>query len=244
VNLVPYFDGGLASSNRGGDSGVAVNFLDDGGAVPLMKNMPANGNTSKQFALVTHLYQFFGSLLGCSMQGMPDYSAYVGHPSMTNVHQFMDIDAFEFGYFVTQVGLSAASFGVADADVATVGQALAGAFGMKCAPPTTVIPAQGPQLQAICLGDECPTSPNATCAAYPAVSEPAVANASLAGGEGNSSATVATAAATSGSSSATGSAPGGSGTTTAGGPIATGMATRVAAGAAGLVGLLGVVALL
>ena len=48
VNLLPYFDGGLASSNRGGDSGVAVNFLDDGGAAPLMQNMPANGTSSAQ----------------------------------------------------------------------------------------------------------------------------------------------------------------------------------------------------
>ena len=48
VNLLPYFDGGLASNNRGGSSGVAVNFLDDGGAVPLTMNKPANGTTSNQ----------------------------------------------------------------------------------------------------------------------------------------------------------------------------------------------------
>jgi hypothetical protein len=48
VNLLPYFDGGLASSNRGGSEGVAVNFLDDGGAVPLTLNMPANGTSSNQ----------------------------------------------------------------------------------------------------------------------------------------------------------------------------------------------------
>lgn len=48
VNLVPYFNGGLASSNTGGKSGMAVNFLDGGGAAPLMKNMPAADNTSKQ----------------------------------------------------------------------------------------------------------------------------------------------------------------------------------------------------
>lgn len=48
VNLLPYFDGGLASSNRGGSAGVSVNFLDDGGAVPLMMNKPANGTTSNQ----------------------------------------------------------------------------------------------------------------------------------------------------------------------------------------------------
>lgn len=48
VNLLPYFNGELASSNRGGSSGVSVNFLDDGGAAPLMMNMPANGTNSNQ----------------------------------------------------------------------------------------------------------------------------------------------------------------------------------------------------
>ena len=48
VNLLPYFDGGLASSNRGGSSGVAVNFLDDGGAAPLLLTMPANSASSNQ----------------------------------------------------------------------------------------------------------------------------------------------------------------------------------------------------
>ena len=46
VNLLPYFDGGLASSNRG--HAVAENFLDDGGAVPLMMNKPSNGTSSNQ----------------------------------------------------------------------------------------------------------------------------------------------------------------------------------------------------
>ena len=49
VDLLPYFDGTLKSSNRGGSSGVSINFLDDGGAAPLMKGMPSNGNqTSHQ----------------------------------------------------------------------------------------------------------------------------------------------------------------------------------------------------
>lgn len=48
VNLVPYFDGGLTSTNNGSTAGVAVNFLDGGGAAPLMKNMPAEDNTSRQ----------------------------------------------------------------------------------------------------------------------------------------------------------------------------------------------------
>lgn len=48
VNLLPYFDGGLASTNDGGKMGVAKNFLDGGGAAPLMKNMPADDKTSNQ----------------------------------------------------------------------------------------------------------------------------------------------------------------------------------------------------
>jgi hypothetical protein len=47
VNLLPYFTGGLVSTNRG-DKAVSVNFLDDGGAAPLMLNMPSNGTTSAQ----------------------------------------------------------------------------------------------------------------------------------------------------------------------------------------------------
>jgi hypothetical protein len=48
VNLLPYFDGTLKSSNRGGSSGVSVNFLDGGGAEPIMKNMAANDEKSNQ----------------------------------------------------------------------------------------------------------------------------------------------------------------------------------------------------
>jgi len=48
VNLLPYFDGALLSTNDGGPAGVSVNFLDGGGAVPLMMNMPANGTSSNQ----------------------------------------------------------------------------------------------------------------------------------------------------------------------------------------------------
>lgn len=48
VNLLPYFDGGLASTNNGGKMGVAQNFLDGGGAAPLKKNMPADDTTSNQ----------------------------------------------------------------------------------------------------------------------------------------------------------------------------------------------------
>jgi hypothetical protein len=48
INLLPYFDGSLLSTNpnNAGNVGVSVNFLDDGGATPLKMNMPSNGNTT------------------------------------------------------------------------------------------------------------------------------------------------------------------------------------------------------
>ncbi len=48
VNLLPFFDGTLKTTNRGGSSGVSVNFLDGGGAAPLKQNKPANDETSNQ----------------------------------------------------------------------------------------------------------------------------------------------------------------------------------------------------
>jgi len=87
VNLASYFNGMLASSNRGGNAGVSVNFLDDGGAAPLLMNKPANGTTSNQYKLLTHLYQYFGALLGCSQYGKGAFPAYQGFGSMYQVHK-------------------------------------------------------------------------------------------------------------------------------------------------------------
>ena len=48
VDLAPYFNGGFASTNTGKGMGMSVNFLDGGGAAPLMANKPANDTTSMQ----------------------------------------------------------------------------------------------------------------------------------------------------------------------------------------------------
>lgn len=47
VNLLPYFNGCLKSTNDNGHP-ASVNFLDSGGAAPLMQNMPANSQNSNQ----------------------------------------------------------------------------------------------------------------------------------------------------------------------------------------------------
>uniref|UniRef100_L2FXE9 Uncharacterized protein n=1 Tax=Colletotrichum fructicola (strain Nara gc5) TaxID=1213859 RepID=L2FXE9_COLFN len=157
VNLLPYFNGDLASSNRGGSSGVSVNFLDGGGAAPLMKNMPANDDKSNQYFLLTHLYQFFGSLLGCSQYGMTGFPGYDGHASMYQVHKFMDLDMNELGYFIRWLGRLPLS-----ALLKTTSRQSERRF------PSSL----GPQLQAICIENSCPISPNSTCASYEAAVAP------------------------------------------------------------------------
>ncbi|CAI6228106.1 unnamed protein product [Periconia digitata] len=166
VNLLPYFDGTLVSTNGGGKA-VSVNFLDDGGAEPLKKNMPANSMDSKQYKLLTHLYQFFSALLKCSTYGTtPANPSYSGR-DMASSHAFMALDPSEVGYFITQVGLSAASFGVAQEDVTAVGEALNKLFGYKCSPPAVVIPEKGETLNSICQNEKCPLDAMAKCEAYP-----------------------------------------------------------------------------
>ncbi len=79
----------------------------------------------------------------------------------------MALSQDEVGYFITQVGGSALSFGVAEADVTAVGDALTMLFNYRCIAPETVIPGQGPQLNSICLAESCPLDPvNATCSLY------------------------------------------------------------------------------
>lgn len=89
----------------------------------------------------------------------------------------MNLDSAEVGYFIQNVGLAASSFGVTSDDITIVATALSTIFDVRCAEPTTVIPAQGAQLQSICLADDCALAPNATCAAYPVQFAPAMSNA-------------------------------------------------------------------
>lgn len=46
IALLPYFTGAYNSTNEGGSTGVRKLFLDDGGAIPLQKNMSSNGDAS------------------------------------------------------------------------------------------------------------------------------------------------------------------------------------------------------
>lgn len=125
----------------------------------------------------------------------------------------MGLDAYQIGYFISQVGLAASSFGVSGEDVASVAEALSGAFNVKCAPATAIDPAQGPQLQSICAADSCPTAPKGDCAPYGiSTGEPLVANSTLALGEGkNGTVSKASASTTGKTGGVTGPKPTGTG---------------------------------
>jgi hypothetical protein len=172
VNLLPYFNGCDISTNNGTEFNlvtnppISQNFLDGGGAAPLKKNLPADDTTSNQYFLMTHLYQYFGVLLGCSGYSTPGFPSYGGVGSMYRVHQYMALDPYEVGYFITQVGLAAASFGVAQSDIDDVATALFSLFGYKCSAPVTVVPAQGKVLDSICVDVTCAAAPNAMCGLY------------------------------------------------------------------------------
>ncbi|KAK8249283.1 hypothetical protein IWZ00DRAFT_571362 [Phyllosticta capitalensis] len=247
VNLLPYFNGGLASSNRGGSSGVVVNFLDDGGALPLMMNKPANGTRSNQFRLLTHLYAYFGVLLGCTQQGtathpIAAFPSYNGSASMYATHKYMALSSPQLAYFIQQVGLAASSFGIADADVGVVAASLMDTFGQRCSKDAVVVPYQRPaRPQAICTGEGCEVAGgdgvSEACVKAGPAPLPGVADAVKAAGQGNASSS-ATASA-SGSASVTseaGSAP----TQTGGVEGEGGRRSGVGAALAGVVAVLAV----
>lgn len=109
----------------------------------------------------------------------------------------MDLSYAEVTYFIDQVALSAMSFGVAKDDLTVVGTALTTLFGYRCGPPTTVVPAQGAQLQSICIDSTCPVAANATCSSYETAMKPAFANGTLVPNSNSTSTTMSTSTGTS-----------------------------------------------
>jgi hypothetical protein len=112
------------------------------------------------------------------------FPPYMGDPSMARVHKFMVLDPNEVGYFISQVGAAAASFGVASSDISIVAGALMQFFGYRCTPPENIV--YGPQLDSICLDPSCPLDPNPECWLYgppapPPMVAPQCASSSMAG---------------------------------------------------------------
>ena len=117
--LAGFFSGAAGPTTNRGGSPVTINFLDGG---------------ANQILLLSHLYQFFGALLGCDAPGFPIYT---GDPDMYRVHRFMELTKEQNDFFITQVGLSAIALGVTESDAGLVGQVLDGLFNKRCTPPLT-----------------------------------------------------------------------------------------------------------
>ncbi|KAL9004643.1 MAG: hypothetical protein Q9188_002534 [Gyalolechia gomerana] len=172
INLVPYFNGTWKSNNRGGKP-VAINFLDGGGVTALKSGVPAWDVNSSQHRLLTHFYQYFGLILGCTS---PSFPRYTGPASQFQIHRYMDLSAPEMHYFIHNIYDAALTLGIAGPDLVThvgdaisIGVGLDNVFNKKCAPPVRVAGYQESALQGIC-GDERTCAkwafPNATCALY------------------------------------------------------------------------------
>jgi len=115
---------------------------------PSVHEVPADLTPSH---LMNHLYEYFGILLDCSAYSSSKSTPYNGAISMYNVHKFMALDPYDFGFFVQQVALSAASYGVAVADLQYVETALNDLFGHKCSAQDSFVDGWQPRLQSICI---------------------------------------------------------------------------------------------
>ena len=155
--LAFFFSGGGPTTNRG-DTPVTVNFLDGAADLP---NPDPSSNTA---ILLSHLYQFFGALLGCSAAGFP---AYTGDPDMLRVHKFMGISQQQNDFFIMQVGLSASALGVTDEDVMAIANVLDSTFNTRC-PPLLMAEDGVPSFlvgtnPSICQAATCPLADGSPC---------------------------------------------------------------------------------
>jgi hypothetical protein len=160
INFLGNFDGSLATSNVNNVPS-KVNFLDGGGAAPLLKSKSSNDPASKQDFLLNHLYQVFGALLGCSKQGGSTFPAYSGDKSLYETHKFMGLGEKQIDYFIAQVGAAALGFGVSVEDATAVGGVLKKTFNVQCSAPIKLGGLDG--SQGMCVAKDCPSAEPRVC---------------------------------------------------------------------------------
>ncbi|MCJ1437037.1 hypothetical protein MMC27_006422 [Xylographa pallens] len=151
VDLQPWFNGAIDSTNLNNQP-VGIDWLDDGGLNPLR--------------LFNHFFLSFAHIFGCSEPPPPPPSS--GPPlSLAYVHKYMNLNYTDLGHFINQLSLATAHFGFSDQDSQTLDTNLNSMYNVRCAPPITTNPAQGPELLSLCQADSCPLAePNPDCAAY------------------------------------------------------------------------------
>lgn len=188
VNLLPHFNGGLASANQGGEHGVAISIIrpDGSGRAPIPPHFTPNGTNLVQNVHLTHVYPYFGTVIGCSKIGDTGFPPYSGPNSIYETHKFMNLGPEDVGYFITQIGLSLSSMGVTDEDVAISNSTFDRLFNYRCLPPYDLIKNQGAQSSSICQRSDCPIAPENPICPTNQPGEPMTTNWTMSFGQGSS----------------------------------------------------------
>lgn len=121
--LVGFFSGEAGPTTNRNGTAVIINFLDG------LSTPDPSSNTAM---LLSHLYQFFGSLLGCLAAGFPPYE---GDADMYRVHKFMNATDEQNTFVITQLATSASVMGMSNADAMMFETLLDTLFGAPCAAP-------------------------------------------------------------------------------------------------------------
>ena len=116
--------------------------------------------------LFQHFFVAFAHIFGCS-DPPPSPPSTGGTPSLAYVHKYMNLNFTDLGHFIDQLTQATVHFGFSAEDSQTLSTNLNSMYNVRCAPPVTTNPAQGPQLYSLCQADTCPLAePNPDCAAY------------------------------------------------------------------------------
>lgn len=176
IDLLPWFNGSKDSTNLN-NAPIATNWLDGGGIKPLSDFLTGAtpdlvlNNATNEYRLFNHFFVAFSHTFGCSD---PVPSASTGGTtggtqqlSLAYVHKYMDLNFTDLGHFIDQLGKAAIYYGFSTQDADTFTSNLNSQYNVRCAPPITTNPAQGPQLLSLCQDPSCPlAAPNPDCAPY------------------------------------------------------------------------------
>jgi hypothetical protein len=137
--------------------------------------------------LFSHFFNAFAHIFGCTLPPPPPPST--GGPlSLAYVHKFMNLNNTDLGHFIDQVTKATEHYGFSEQDGETFNTQMNSLYNVRCAPPITLNPAQGPELLSLCQASSCPLAePNPDCAAYVNLTANGLPNSSSAQGSASTS---------------------------------------------------------
>ncbi|CAG9983833.1 unnamed protein product [Clonostachys byssicola] len=171
IDLRQYFNGSRASTNVN-NAPIGINWLDQGGTVPLSDFLTGRtdtvvmSNSSNQYHLFGNFFVSFSRAFACSIP-YPSLPNSAGPVQLSYAHKFMNLEYNQLGHFINQLSQAAIYYGFSTQDAETFRTRLNSQYNVRCAPPVTFNPAMGPQLLSLCQNPTCPLAvPVSDCAAY------------------------------------------------------------------------------